>query len=921
MTNSHETSKMRLLEEGLEVVLGAAPEEREQKALEVCRGDEALARELLELAELAGPSSDYFDQLGSEVRNAAEAEMEQQEKGRRIGPFRILQRLGEGGMGVVYLAERADGEFEQQVALKLVRADRSGLTERFRLERQILARLEHPNIARLLDGGITPEGELYFAMELVRGTPLLEFADERRLTVPERVALFERVCRAVDHAHRNLIVHRDLKPSNVVVSDEGEVKLLDFGIAKLLSEPDDSPRSAVSADVGSDETLALSADAESALTRTGQQAMTPRYAAPEQLEGGTVTVATDIYGLGGILYHLLVGRPHREMLAGANLAAETHSAMSTAVSEVADAAALRSTKAADLVRLLRGDLSAICEKALRRDPDERYRSALEIVDELVRLRTSRPVLARPQTLAYRSRLFVRRNRQWLSLAAAGLLVAAVLATALVRQYQNTKDERDRSTELASTLSDILQFNDPGRATQGGSNSLLELSVSRIEQLTELPETQASLFEVAGRIFQSLGEYERSRELLERASVQRTTLLGEDHPQALETRAHFAETLRRLGDYRAASEELERAYLLAESALGESDPATAKILSIRARVDFSQRRLPEAQAGLERALELQRETIGELHVDTADTLSSLAAVHFGKRDLERAESLFREALAIQERLLSPAHPAVAAEMSNVAAAVSAAGRFDEAITLYRDALAKYQTSIGERHPRVATMINNLGLTLYRAGDLDAAERELSRSVALRRELLAPSHPELAQSLDNLGLALQDLGRLSEARPAFEEALRIRNESLSAQDPRRLNSLNNLGRLLQRLQELDAAEQYLREGLDLARSLFGASHPVTATVLSNIGSVQHEAGQLDAARATFQESLELRQAALPEQHLDLSYSYLGLGRVEATAGETALAREWLAQALAVRERALPEDHDLVLEVRAELDKLAG
>ncbi len=911
---------MRLLEEGLEVVLGVPLEERRQRALEVCQGDEALARELLELAELAGPSSDYFDRLGSEVRDAAEAEMEQQEKGRRIGPFRVLQRLGEGGMGVVYLAERADGEFEQQVALKLVRADRAGLTERFRLERQILARLEHPNIARLLDGGITSEGELYFAMELVRGTPLLDYADKRRLTVADRVALFERVCRAVDHAHRNLIVHRDLKPSNVVVSDEGEVKLLDFGIAKLLSEPDEDAAYEAAPGPGSDETLALPSEA-TGLTRTGQQAMTPRYAAPEQLEGGAVTVATDVYGLGGILYHLLVGRPHREIVAGPELASATHSAMSTAVSEVQGAAQLRGTKTSELVRLLRGDLSAICDKALRREPDERYRSALELVEELERLRTSRPVLARPQTLAYRARLFVRRNRQWLSLAAAGLLVAAVLATALVRQYQDTRDERDRSAELASTLSDILQFNDPGRAAQSGSNSLLELSVSRIEQLTELPETQASLFEVAGRIFQSLGEYERSRELLERATVQRTALLGEEHPQALETRAHFAETLRRIGDYDAASRELERAYLLAESALGESDPATAKILSIRARVDFSQRRLPEAQAGLEKALGLQRETIGELHVDTADTLSSLAAVHFGKRNLPRAEALFREALTIQQRLLSPAHPAVAAEMSNVAAAVSAAGRFDEAITLYRDALAKYQTSIGERHPRVATMINNLGLTLYRAGDLENAERELSRSVALRRELLPPSHPELAQSLDNLGLALQDLGRLGEARPAFEEALAIRNESLSPEDPRRLNSLNNLGRLLQSLQELDAAEQHLREALDLARSLFGEQHPVTATVISNIGSVLHDAGQLDAARDAFQESLELRRAALPPEHLDLSYSYLGLGRVEATAGALELAREWLTQALDLRERTLPPDHDLVREVRAELDKLAG
>ena len=707
--------------------------------------------------------------------------------GARVGPYRVEGQIGAGGMGAVYRAARADGSFERAVALKVLRPG-SGDVRRFLAERRTLARLDHPGIARLYDAGLTPAGRPFFALELVEGEPITDHAARLDLGVEARVRLVADVCAAVQYAHSRLVVHRDLKPSNVFVcSDAGggaRVKLLDFGIAKALDDP--------------------------ALTVTGPAPRTPAYAAPEQVAGGAVTTATDVYALGALLYELLTGRrPHD----GPTRAAVERSVLGAAPPR--PSAAVRAGGAEPgaappgpperLARRLDGDLDQICCKALRREPERRYASADALARDLARHLGGLPVEARPDATAYRVRKFVGRHRGGVAAAAAGvLLLAAGLATAVWQGHRATA-ERDRAERAAAFMVELLGEFDPNRAGAGRLDAVdvLDRAVRRVDVgLRGQPAVQAQLYDHVGQIYQTYTRYDDAERLLFRGLAVRRALYGEAHRDVAESLNHLAWLAFARGDY------------------GGADSLYAAALATQTAAEG--RRTPTAATAIE-GLGLLRRAAG---------------------DPEAGVAFVREALAIREETLGAGHSEVSTSLSALATLHHVAGRPAEAAPLFRRAIAGRRRSLGA-HVHTAQSLSDYGAVLTALGDVDGATAAHREALAIRRELLGDSHPHVAQSLSHLGWALQARGRYAEAEPLYREALAIRRTHLGDDHASVGNSLLLLGEA-RLLQGDDAGLDTVTEAVRTLGRGLGPDHPTTLSAALRLAGHLDRAGRGGEAR---------------------------------------------------------------------------
>ena len=520
-----EPERWRRVEELLHAALDLPAAGRQAFLKEACGDDAALAAEVESLIRADEHAGAFLGRPLLEETAVA---------GRRIGPYRLERKLGEGGMSAVHLALRDDDQYRRQVAIKLMRfgMDSEDQLRRFRAERQILAELEHPNIARLYDGGTTEEGLPYLVMEFVEGESIDAWCDRRRLTVRQRLELFRTVCTAVSTAHQNLVVHRDLKPSNILVTADGVPKLLDFGIAKLL-DPRRPP-------------------AEVEPTARWLRVMTPSYASPEQARGKPITTASDVYSLGVLLYQLITGRlPHRlgdltpeeveRVLAEQE--PEKASAAVASNADLRDIAHRRGAGTAELQRQLAGDLDNVVAMALRKEPSRRYGSAERLAEDLRRHLAGLPVTAHPGSFGYRAGKFLRRNR--LAVAVTSAFVAVVIAAAVllglqsarvIRERDEAQRERDKARRVAAFLEGIFEASDPGQA-QGATptaRQILDRGAERIDDAGKGSDVQAALMNTLGRIYRNLGAVERSEELLTGALTIRREVLGPAHPEVAES---------------------------------------------------------------------------------------------------------------------------------------------------------------------------------------------------------------------------------------------------------------------------------------------------------------------------------------------------------------------------------------------------
>jgi eukaryotic-like serine/threonine-protein kinase len=821
--------------------------------------------------------------------------------GATVGRWRIVEEIGRGGMGAVYLAERADGEFVQQAALKLLKPglDSAEALARFERERQILASLEHPAIARLLDGGRTETGQPYLVMERVEGLPLDSFCDQRRLTIRERLLLLLEVGRAVDHAHRNLVVHRDLKPSNIVVTADGRVKLLDFGIAKLLDSGEGAP--------------------SDSLTRTSTRLMTPEYASPEQVLGQPVTVASDVYQLGLLLYRLLTGQaPYRltGTTAGEIERAVCHTEPrrpSAAVEHggrdgdgpAPDAiAAARGTTPRTLARRLRGDLDTIVAKTLRKEPKRRYPTVNALLADLERHLDGRPVAARPDTLVYRAGRFLSRHR--LGATAVALLVVLLLAyavtvtvqaRALAHERDRARTEAARAQEVTAFVIDLFGAADPQVALgeELSARELLDRGAARVgEELKSRPELLVPLLTIVGEIYQRLGIYDQAESRLRE---------GLEAAQASGRREDEARALQKLGsallewqETAAAEPLLREALALRQRLFGDADPRVAETLESLSRLHRELGELEAAEAVARQALAVHRHAVAGDDRQTALLLHSLGLTLLERADYDGSEAAMREALALRRQQLPEAHPEVATSLANLALLLKATGRYAEAASLFREALASFREVLGDEHVWVARTLGNLTEALRFQGDLEGAEELLWQVLELRLSSLGESHPQVAMAFNDIGRVIQDQGRIEEAEALYRQALALYPE----QHPWRSSTLLNLADALQARGALDEAETILRDLVARDSAALGEDHDRVALRQARLGAVLARQGRTAEAEPLLRRARATFSARLPAGHPRHSDALLPLGSLLCGLGHAAEAEALLVEGHGLRQQ---------------------
>ena len=726
------TARLKQVNSILLAVLGHSPGDRPAFLEQACDGDEALRREVESLL-LEGESQ--VDSGGGFEPPAFALGLDPPgpSGGDSVGPYRIVRKLGQGGMGAVFLAERADGEFDRQVAIKILKPGMATaeLARRFRVERQILANLDHPGIAKLHEGGTSADGLPYLVMEYVEGEPIDRYCQTHRLGIRERLELFRGVCSAVAFAHRNLVVHRDLKPSNILVTPEGVPKLLDFGIAKLLDADTLRPIT---------------------LTEGGALPMTPDYASPEQVRRGPITTASDVYSLGFLLYELLAGqRPYR--LREYRLE-EVHRVVCE--HEPPRPSAVAGASGED-PRPLRGDLDNIVLMALRKEPQDRYGSVELLSDDLGRYLEGLPVRASRGTFAYRWRKLLHRRRREVAALLVALLGLTAFAVDRDLQSRQTARERDRAEQVTELLVDLFMVPDPSdRGQDVTAREILDRGAAKVrEELNEDPEVQAALMTALGRVYRNLGLYEPAAPLLEQAVDLRRQVHAGPRAETAESLAELGELFYAAGNYPAAEGAFRESLAVRREISGADDPEIATLLSNLAVMAQVQGRLDEAEGLLAEALEMQQRLYPEEHEDIARTLNNLAVLlQNGKGDHAAAEPLLRRSLEIKRRLKGDTHPDIALALNNLALLLQEMENYSAAEPLYREALEIARGAFGEEHPNVARTLSNLAILHQRQGKFTAAESLFQQSLTMRRKLLGPEHPDVAKAEERLQRLLKE-----------------------------------------------------------------------------------------------------------------------------------------------------------------------
>ena len=818
-----------------------------------------------------------------------------------IADYRVITVLGRGGMGTVYLAEKDQAGVRRKVAVKVLR---SGLEDaearaRFRVEQQILARLEHPHIARLYEAGHTVDGRPFLAMEYVPGLPLTEHCDGRRLSVRERVRVFVTVGRALAFAHQNLIVHRDIKPGNILVTSEGLVKLLDFGIAKplvALSEGDHAPE-----------------------TTIGYPLLTPDYASPEQVLGERVTVATDVYSAGVVLYELLTGlspyappgqtRPPRASVLQAVTRADTqapsrqlgrHARASGALPGAEtrlDRAGLerlawqRSERSIQgLRRRLQGDLDSILSKAMAQRPSERYGSIEAFVDDLERYMSGEPVVARRSGFGYRAKKFVRRHA-WPVAATAGVVVFSVSLAALTAwQNQQLAAERDR---VRAAL-----------AREAAARSQAERAQHRIEQVADFQQAQLSEIDT------------HSMALALRASLLGTVEAaqrrrGLPSAEIAANVARMTELLAGANLTDVALETLEAAIF--ERSLEAIDERFTGDAMLRARLKLAVAATLIELGRFARAVEPLTEVIAlrtrERGPDDPETLQArhlMGWVHLNRGDWTAAQTEFEAVLARRERVLGAHHAETLSALMALGMVMQAQGRVDAAAPYYRSAYTAANEALGAHHPVTLDATNNLGFLLLTQGHLGEAEVLFRQGLAGTERAFGPDHADTLTSLNNMGLVLNHQGRLDEAVPFYESAFEGRRQLLGDAHPATLISLNNVAAVYYQRRDFETAARYFREGLAISRRVLGVEHPDTLELVSAMAKTLEEQGKRTEARALFFEALETRRRVLGAQHPDTLQSMHETAGFLRLVGELDDAQRLARTAVAAGRRVFGAEH---------------
>ncbi len=936
---------------------------------QACSGNEALRDRILKLLESA-ERPDAFLQDPTLVSQSLDWALTEK-PGTRIGPYKILQLIGEGGFGSVFMAEQTE-PVHRRVALKIIKLgmDTRQVVARFEAERQALAMMDHPHIAKVLDGGATQHGRPYFVMDLVAGDPITKYCDRHNLPIEARLTLLLQVCEAIQHAHVKGIIHRDLKPTNILVSTQDGrpfAKVIDFGIAKATA---------------------------SRLTEktlfTEHRAMigTPEYMSPEQAEGGAdIDTRTDIYALGVLMYELLTGTTPFQ---GKDLRSAAFGEIQRIIREVeppkpstritgsrdtlAAIAAHRKIEPRRLGTLVKGDLDWIVMKALDKDRARRYDTASAMALDLRRHLDGQPVSAAPPSLAYQARKFFARHRGK-AIAAAFILIAlfagaiatsvyAVLesrararaeiaeassrqrATELeaVAQFQDTQlRDIDPATLAIALRNDILAEARTSMAAAKVSESEIDSQLHQLEsllarpnltnvtlkmldtglfdrsikavheQFKDQPLVRARLLQTLSATMTQLGILDRALPPQSEALAIRRRELGNEHPDTLSSVGAAAELYRQLGKMDQAEPLFTEAFDVAHRVLGDNHRVTLSAVNNMGALLGWKGKLAQAEELQLKAVEMSKAILGPDHPDTAGSLSNLAFTLASQNQVERAVELMREALAIRRKSRGELHEDTLESVNNLGFMLQEHGQAAEAEKLFRDAYDGRRTAFGDDHPATLRTLNNIGSSLRAQGKYVEAEATFRKALEAHQRVFGADHGDTIIALSNLGVALAATGKPDDALPFYREAYERRFKKLGPDNPETLKSMSNMGSILADLNQLDESESISRRAYESRRRLFGPDNPETLVSENNLAYILQRLHRFDEAEPLFREVLEKRRKSLGPSNPRTLTSMQGLGSLLLAKGDLPEAETLLKEALDGRITVLKEQHPLVADTR--------
>lgn len=779
-------------------------------------------------------------------------------EGDRVGPWRIIREIGRGGMSSVFLATRADGQFQREVAIKFLHGLIPGqsMHKRLQHEQKILARLQHKNIAQLFDAGLTDEGRPYFILEYIQGKTITDWCSEKHLSFEDRLQLFVQVCEAVQFAHQRLIVHRDLKPNNILVDNHGTVKLLDFGIAKILEdEPQDG----------------------APVTKTGFFLMTPEYASPEQVHGDAITTATDVHALGLILYELLTGRLPYDVSdktpieIGSIISETTPAKPSSIVSKIPpESMQLGNINKAQHKRRLRGDLDTIVLKSIRKEPERRYGSADQLLQDIRHYQKNEPISARPESAGYLTKKFIQRNLTIVfALSVIGIILVGTAIFSL-NQARIAEIERQKTEQVNAFLQEMLASPNP---YQDGLEvkvvDILDRTADRINiELSNQPAVEASVRHTLGVTYRELGDIDKADFQLSQSLALMNTLYNPPNAEMSEVQVEMAKTEQMQGNYQTADSLLNLALTADLELFGRESTTIAARLGDLGSLQWEMGNFDVAEALLRESLELEQKLRSPNHEQIASSMGNLATLLSDQGYDDEAIELYREELKIyranyeddrhpaipqvishigiilddQEKyeealadhqkalelfreLKGEDHPDVVYAMNNLASVMTKMGNVEEALAMQIDAAALYRNIFGPDHPNLGIQYNNIAFTKRNMGDLEGAKESYNRAIETWQAGLPPGHPFLAYGYHNLASVLLSQNRPGEALPYFRDAYEIRTEHLSPENPERAMTTSMLGECLASLGRIAEAEPFLIEGYQSLLASRGEEHSTT------------------------------------------------------------------------------------------------